>query len=119
VIFTIAMKKPFEVVPFATQAAIWPNEIHFRRCYNANNNRNANINDNYSYTDAIEVSVRGVDGQREAREYDVNRGEATNALKGLIYTGRVASYQAKSEDEMQAVADALSQTRVLISYGVG
>jgi hypothetical protein len=26
----------------------------------------------------------------------------------LIYTGRVASYQAKSEDEMQAVADALS-----------
>lgn len=38
----------------------------------------------------------------------LNRGEATNALKRLIYTGRVASYQAKSEDEMQAVADALS-----------
>jgi RNA polymerase sigma factor (TIGR02999 family) len=34
--------------------------------------------------------------------------EATNALKRLIYTGRVANYQAKSEDEMQAVADALS-----------
>jgi len=38
----------------------------------------------------------------------LNRGEATNALKRLIYTGRVASYQAKSENEMQAVADALS-----------
>jgi Tn3 transposase DDE domain len=38
----------------------------------------------------------------------LNRGEATNALKRLIYTGRVASYQAKSEDEMQAVVDALS-----------
>jgi TnpA family transposase len=33
----------------------------------------------------------------------LNRGEATNALKRLIYTGRVANYQAKSEDEMQAV----------------
>jgi TnpA family transposase len=38
----------------------------------------------------------------------LNRGEATNALKRLIYTGHVANYQAKSEDEMQAVADALS-----------
>ena len=38
----------------------------------------------------------------------LNRGEATNALKRLIYTGRVANYQAKREDEMQAVADALS-----------
>jgi TnpA family transposase len=38
----------------------------------------------------------------------LNRGEATNVLKRLIYTGRVANYQAKSEDEMQAVADALS-----------
>jgi hypothetical protein len=38
----------------------------------------------------------------------LNRGEATNALNRLIYTGRVANYQAKSEDEMQAVADALS-----------
>jgi len=38
----------------------------------------------------------------------LNRGEATNALKRLIYTGRVANYQAKSEDEMHAVADALS-----------
>ena len=41
----------------------------------------------------------------------LNRGEATNALKRLIYTGRVASYQAKSEDEMQAVADALEPAR--------
>jgi TnpA family transposase len=38
----------------------------------------------------------------------LNRGEATNALERLIYTDRVANYQAKSEDEMQAVADALS-----------
>jgi TnpA family transposase len=38
----------------------------------------------------------------------LNRGEAINALKRLIYTGRVANYQAKNEDEMQAVADALS-----------
>jgi TnpA family transposase len=38
----------------------------------------------------------------------LNRGEAINALKRLIHSGRVANYQAKSEDEMQAVADALS-----------
>lgn len=38
----------------------------------------------------------------------LNRGEATNALKRLIYTGRVPGYQAKSEDEMQVVANALS-----------
>jgi TnpA family transposase len=38
----------------------------------------------------------------------LNRGEAVNALKRAIYTGRVASYQAKQPEEMQAVADALS-----------
>ena len=38
----------------------------------------------------------------------LNRGESTNSLKRGIYTGRVSSYQAKHEDEMQAVADALS-----------
>jgi TnpA family transposase len=38
----------------------------------------------------------------------LNRGEAVNALKRSIYVGRVASYQAKQHDEMQAVADALS-----------
>jgi TnpA family transposase len=38
----------------------------------------------------------------------LNRGEATNALKRLIYTGRVAGHQAMSQDEMQAVVDALS-----------
>ena len=38
----------------------------------------------------------------------LNRGEAVNALKRAIYTGRVASHQAKRADEMQAVADALS-----------
>jgi TnpA family transposase len=38
----------------------------------------------------------------------LNRGEAVNALKRAIYTGRVAAHQAKRDDEMQAVADALS-----------
>lgn len=38
----------------------------------------------------------------------LNRGEATNALKRALYTGRVALYQARHEEEMQAVADALS-----------
>lgn len=38
----------------------------------------------------------------------LNRGEATNALKRALYTGRVSGYQAKREEEMQAVADALS-----------
>ena len=38
----------------------------------------------------------------------LNRGEAVNALKRAIYTGRVASHQAKHSEEMQAVADALS-----------
>ena len=38
----------------------------------------------------------------------LNRGEAVNSLKRALYTGRVAGHQAKREDEMQAVADALS-----------
>jgi TnpA family transposase len=38
----------------------------------------------------------------------LNRGEAVNALKRAIYTGRVAGHQAKRDDEMHAVADALS-----------
>ena len=38
----------------------------------------------------------------------LNRGEAVNSLKRAIYTGRVASHQAKQPEEMQAVADALS-----------
>ena len=38
----------------------------------------------------------------------LNRGEAVNALKRAIYSGRVAGYQAKHHEEMQAVADALS-----------
>jgi TnpA family transposase len=37
----------------------------------------------------------------------LNRGEAVNALKRAIYSGRVAGYQAKHQEEMQAVADAL------------
>jgi TnpA family transposase len=38
----------------------------------------------------------------------LNRGEAANALKRAIYTGRGASHQAKQPEAMQAVADALS-----------
>jgi len=38
----------------------------------------------------------------------LTRGEAVNALKRAIYTGRVAPAQARRNDEMQAVADALS-----------
>jgi hypothetical protein len=38
----------------------------------------------------------------------LNRGESVNSLKRSIYVGRVASYQAKQHEEMQAVADALS-----------
>jgi TnpA family transposase len=45
--------------------------------------------------------------RRELRRV-LNRGEAVNALKRAIYTGRVAPKQAWRADEMQAVADALS-----------
>ncbi len=45
--------------------------------------------------------------RRELRRV-LNRGEAVNALKRAIYTGRVAPTQARRFDEMQAVADALS-----------
>jgi TnpA family transposase len=38
----------------------------------------------------------------------LNRGEAVNALKRLIYAGRVANNQARRGDEMQAVAEALN-----------
>ena len=38
----------------------------------------------------------------------LNRGKAVNSLKRAIYTGRIASHQAKQSDEMQAMADALS-----------
>jgi TnpA family transposase len=38
----------------------------------------------------------------------LNRGEAVNALKRAIYTGRISPAQVKRADEMQAVADALS-----------
>jgi TnpA family transposase len=38
----------------------------------------------------------------------LNRGESVNSLKRAIFVGRVAGYQAKQHDEMQAVADALS-----------
>jgi TnpA family transposase len=45
--------------------------------------------------------------RRELRRV-LNRGEAVNALKRAIYSGRVAPVQARRNDEMQAVADALS-----------
>lgn len=38
----------------------------------------------------------------------LNRGEAVNGLKRLIYTGRVSAAQAKRTDEMQAVSDSLA-----------
>jgi len=38
----------------------------------------------------------------------LNRGEAVNALKRAIYTGRISPAQARRPDEMQAVADGLS-----------
>jgi TnpA family transposase len=38
----------------------------------------------------------------------LNRGEAVNALKRAIYTGRFRPAQAKRADDMQAVADGLS-----------
>jgi TnpA family transposase len=45
--------------------------------------------------------------RRELRRV-LNRGEAVNALKRAIYSGRVAPMQARRSDDMQAVADALS-----------
>jgi hypothetical protein len=48
------------------------------------------------------------DGFRRELLRVLNRGEAVNALKRAIYTGRIASHQAKQSEEMQAVADALS-----------
>jgi TnpA family transposase len=45
---------------------------------------------------------------RRERLRVLNRGEATNALKRSISTGRVSKHQAQHDDEMQAVADALS-----------
>ncbi len=45
--------------------------------------------------------------RRELRRV-LNRGEAVNALKRAVYTGRVGPAQARRADEMQAVADALS-----------
>jgi len=44
----------------------------------------------------------------------LNRGEATNTLKRAIYVGRIAPYQAKREEEMQAVADALSLLATIV-----
>ena len=37
----------------------------------------------------------------------LNRGESVNALKRAIYTGRVANFQAKRNEELAAVGDAL------------
>ena len=52
----------------------------------------------YFFKDAFRNELRRV----------LNRGEAVNALKRAIYTGRISPAQAKRVDEMQAVADALS-----------
>jgi TnpA family transposase len=49
-----------------------------------------------------------VKGFRRALRRVLNRGEAVNALKRAIYSGRVNSMQARRSDDMLAVADALS-----------
>ena len=38
----------------------------------------------------------------------LNRGEAVNSMKRSIYVGRIVPAQAKQDEEMQAVADALN-----------
>jgi hypothetical protein len=38
----------------------------------------------------------------------LNRGEAVNAMKRSIHLGRIVAAQAKQDEEMQAVADALN-----------
>ena len=38
----------------------------------------------------------------------LNRGEAVNSMKRSIYVGRIVQAQAKQDEEMQAVADALN-----------
>ena len=38
----------------------------------------------------------------------LNRGEAVNSMKRSIYVGRIVPAQAKHDEEMQAVADALN-----------
>jgi len=48
------------------------------------------------------------DAFRNELRWVLNRGEAVNALKRAIYTGRISPAQAKRAHEMQAVADALS-----------
>src|SRR3989475_9006325 len=50
------------------------------------------------------------DASRNELRRVLNRGEAVNALKRAIYTGRISPAQAKRVDEMQAVADALSRS---------
>ena len=48
------------------------------------------------------------DGFRRELLRALNRGEAVNALKRAIYTGRVSCDQAKQHEQMRAVPDALS-----------
>jgi hypothetical protein len=38
----------------------------------------------------------------------LNRGEAVNSMKRSIYVGRIVPAQAKQDEEMQTVADALN-----------
>ena len=38
----------------------------------------------------------------------LNRGDAVNAMKRSIYVGRIVAAQAKQDEDMQAVADALN-----------
>jgi len=60
------------------------------------------------YTLLLELRTTGTLRAIDQIEGVLNRGEAVNALKRAIYTGRISPAQAKRVDEMQAVADALS-----------
>ena len=48
------------------------------------------------------------DALRNKLRRALNRGEAVNALKSAIYTGRVSPAQAQRVEKMQAVSDALN-----------
>jgi hypothetical protein len=75
--------------------------------------RRAAVNSKRSRINDLRRDTRAVAGDPNRHflhrnQTDPNRGEAVNALKRAIYTGRVGPAQARRADEMQAVADALS-----------
>jgi hypothetical protein len=60
------------------------------------------------------LPYRGLFQQRLKNGIKLFHDTRRQALKRAIYTGRVAGYQAKRDDEMQAVADALSHLANLV-----